>query len=213
MRTHTHAHSQACTWFHRHIPMDTQIHSLFTDIPTCMHRIAHMSYAWLNTHTHSQSHTHIYNDTLTWMYMVTQTYSKVHTQFYIHTILHTYAQLYRHTSMHIHGDTRLYTHTHSHAHTLTGKHTPLPLWVWSQAADTQYYTTAPVSRCPCSVCCPQMSPAWWVEWIPLSISPNTVFLWLLLHYSSPCHHAKEARLWQRDRGQSPCASTPWCPGS
>lgn len=156
MCTPAHTHSQACTWFHRHIPMDTQIHSLFTDIPTWIHRITHMPYAWL--HTHSLSHTHICNDTLTWMYMVTQTHSKAHTQFYIHTILHIYAQLYRHISMHIRGDTQLYTHTHAH-----NKHTHLPLWVWSQAADTQYYATAPVSRCPCSVCCPQMSPSWWVD--------------------------------------------------
>lgn len=202
MCTSVQTHSQACTWFHRHIPMDTQIHSLFTDIPTWIHRITHMPYAWL--HTHSLSHTHICNDTLTWMSVVTQTHSKAHTQFYIHTILHIYAQLSRHISMHIRGDTLLYTHTHTHSQQA---HTLASVGMEPGSRNSVLCHSSGQQMPLLSLLSPDVT-IMVGRWIPLSVPSNTVFLWLLPHYSSPYHHTKEARLWQGDRGQSLGAQAP-----
>lgn len=102
-----------------------------------------------------------------------------------HTILHTYltdtyAQLYRHTSIHIHSDTRLHTHTHSQAST----HTCL----CGSGARQQTLSTMPQPHSHQMPLPSLLSPditSMVGGWIPLSIPPNTVFLWLLLHYSSP----------------------------
>lgn len=151
---HTHKHALGFTdtfpWTHRYILCLQTYQHAYTGLHTCHMR----GY----THTHSQSHTHIYNDTLTWMYVVTQTHSKAHTQFYMHT-----EQIHMHSYTDTHPCTYMVTQDCIHIHTHRQAHTLASVGLEPGSRHSVLCHSPIVSRCPCPVCCPQMSPAWWVD--------------------------------------------------
>lgn len=186
----THSHGHRCITIHTHTP--TRMHT--QGYKHIMHGSTHARF-----HTHRDTHIHTHSYGHTWLHRHTQGHKHSFTYMHRHltdTLIYTHSYVHTDTRKHI--DIIIYTqlHLYTHMHALTCKHTHTLACVDLEPGSRQESAKHPYLYCqqmPLLSLLPPGVPSMGARWISSSIPSNTVFLWLLLHYSSPCHHAKKAR--------------------